>query len=488
MENGKENKNLQNENNVDVYENDEMYMLGDVKECYEEENESEKESKNSNGNNKLLINQEIHELDSNNNNNFKINIDKNNNNNKNEITQNENEYKNKFNFNKNATKFSFNQSNIEEEQEEEENSENLPLISLKYLSKCQCCQNVFNGNINIPYLFQCGHFFCKQCIEDNFKDEEGIKCPNDGLIAYSFDELKILNNLINDNKYIESSNRKFDLFCQIHKGEKLTHFIENTKEMICVYCAFDRCKKNPNCEIKEIKDKIISINNNIDNIIHDSQSLIDSIQHGLYNVKNNKESEERKIELFFEKVFNNLSNKKNEIINQIDSFYNENIRRLNQELNFFSNIIEECDNLKNDIENCQINFLEILDYYNKIQFELKDLKTIKIKLQETKFIYQQENQILNIINKICDIQIIPRLFELNGIKEINKFNGMEKINKNNNEINQLDDFKNSFINLNINDSLLNGKDKLLNSYNFNNTKYTFIKSKNNSRMSKKIEK
>ena len=154
MENGKENKNLQNENNVDVYENDEMYMLGDVKECYEEENESEKESNNSNGNNKKLINQEIHELDSNNNpNTYSNNI----NNNNNEITPNDNEYKTKFNFNKNPTKFSFNQSNNEEENEEDENSENLPLISLKYLSKCQCCQNVFNGNINIPYLFQCGH-------------------------------------------------------------------------------------------------------------------------------------------------------------------------------------------------------------------------------------------------------------------------------------------------------------------------------------------
>ena len=485
MENGKENKNLQNENNVDVYENDEMYMLGDVKECYEEENESEKESNNSNGNNKKLINQEIHELDSNNNpNTYSNNI----NNNNNEITPNDNEYKTKFNFNKNPTKFSFNQSNNEEENEEDENSENLPLISLKYLSKCQCCQNVFNGNINIPYLFQCGHFFCKKCIEENFTDEEGIKCPNDGLIAYSLDELKILNNLINDNKYIESSNRKFDLFCQIHKGEKLTHFIENTKEMICVYCAFDKCKKNPNCEIKEIKDKVISINNNIDNIINDNQNLIEIIQQGLNNIKNNKESEERKIEFFFEKVFTILSNKKIEMINQIDTFYNENIRKLNQEINFFSNIIDECDNLKNEIENVQINFLEILDYYNKIKYELKDLKTIKIQLQETKFIYQQENKILNKINKICDIQILPRIFELNGINDINKFNAEDKINKTINEITQLDDFNNSFNTLNINYSLLNGKDKLFSSYSFNNTKYSFNKTKTNSKIAKKYEK
>ena len=306
--------------------------------------------------------------------------------------------------------------------------------------------------------------------------------------AYSLDELKILNNLINDNKYIESSNRKFDLFCQIHKGEKLTHFIENTKEMICVYCAFDKCKKNPNCEIKEIKDKVISINNNIDYIINDNQNLIEIIQQGLNNIKNNKESEERKIEFFFEKVFTILSNKKIEMINQIDTFYNENIRKLNQEINFFSNIIDECDNLKNEIENVQINFLEILDYYNKIKYELKDLKTIKIQLQETKFIYQQENKILNKINKICDIQILPRIFELNGINDINKFNAEDKINKTINEISQLDDFNNSFNTLNINYSLLNGKDKLFSSYSFNNTKYSFNKTKTNSKIAKKYEK
>ena len=258
--------------------------------------------------------------------------------------------------------------------------------------------------------------------------------------------------------------------------------------MICVYCAFDRCKKNPNCEIKEIKDKVISINNNIDNIINDNQNLIEIIQQGLNNIKNNKESEERKIEFFFEKVFTILSNKKIEMINQIDTFYNENIRKLNQEINFFSNIIDECDNLKNEIENVQINFLEILDYYNKIKYELKDLKTIKIQLQETKFIYQQENKILNKINKICDIQILPRIFELNGINDINKFNAEDKINKTINEISQLDDFNNSFNTLNINYSLLNGKDKLFNSYSFNNTKYSFNKTKTNSKIAKKYEK
>lgn len=39
MDNGKGIKNLENDDDINVY-NDEMYMLGDVKECEEEENES----------------------------------------------------------------------------------------------------------------------------------------------------------------------------------------------------------------------------------------------------------------------------------------------------------------------------------------------------------------------------------------------------------------------------------------------------------------
>ena len=472
MENGKGIKNLENDDDINVY-NDEMYMLGDVKECEEEENESENDNnKCSNGINTL------------NNNNMKIE----------KITlpkENNNEEKEKKNFsltklnynNQNPNKFSFNQSNNnEEEEEEEENS--IPLISLKFLSKCQCCQNIFNDRINIPYLFKCGHFFCKKCIEENFTDEEGIKCPNDGLVAYSLKELKILNNLINDNKYIESSNRN-EIFCHIHKEQKLTHFIEKTKEIICVYCAFEKCKKNPNCEIKEIKDIYYTIHNNIDNIINDYQNYSDFIQQSLNIIKNNKENEERKIEIFFDKIISNLTEKKIEIFNQVEFLYNENIRKFNQELNLFSNLFEECENLKNEIENSKNNFLDILDNYNKIKSEIKDYYKIKIHLNESKFIFEQDNKILNIINTLFDLKIIPKFFSFNGIKEINEENKKSTINnKNNNDVFELEEYNNS---INSNSNIQNeNKNNLFNSFNIKINKFSFSKPiKNNSRLYKK---
>ena len=79
--------------------------------------------------------------------------------------------------------------------------------------------------------------------DEQFTDDEGIKCPNDGIVALSLSELKLLNNLITD-KNVEALTSRGNT-CEVHKGQKLTHYIEDTKELICVYCAFARFKKNP---------------------------------------------------------------------------------------------------------------------------------------------------------------------------------------------------------------------------------------------------
>ena len=186
----------------------------------------------------------------------------------------------------------------EEENEEEEETENIPLITLKYISICQCCKNSFNSYENVPFLFKCGHFFCKKCIEENFTDEEGIKCPNDGLIAFSINELKLLSNLINDNNNNDNNNFNNENLCEIHK-EKFSHFVEDSNEIVCVYCAFERFKKNQNVKIKEIKEKCNEIIKNVDNIIEDNQKNVENIQIYLKNIKKNKETEEKKNKKIF---------------------------------------------------------------------------------------------------------------------------------------------------------------------------------------------
>ena len=136
-----------------------------------------------------------------------------------------------------------------------------PFISLSSLSKCQNCNIEFNGEENLPILFKCNHFFCKKCIETFFYEKDiGIKCPIHGLIAKSLDELIILNKLIEDdllqsnynedeknqnydintNENKESENYNNNNFCNIHQSQKLTHYVEDTRELICAYCAFNK--------------------------------------------------------------------------------------------------------------------------------------------------------------------------------------------------------------------------------------------------------
>jgi hypothetical protein len=102
-----------------------------------------------------------------------------------------------------------NEQKSENEEESQETEEELPLITLNFISICQCCKNSFDNNIYKPYLLKCGHFFCIKCIKDYFSDQNGIKCPSDGLIAKSIDELTFLNNLIPKEKRNDKIKKDF---------------------------------------------------------------------------------------------------------------------------------------------------------------------------------------------------------------------------------------------------------------------------------------
>ena len=454
------NKDLLNDSNeedqnIKVYENDDAYMFGDDNSNdneitpNEEINENElHKSQNSNSEKDTELNiknQKNIEDDTIRNQQNKNNIEETNKQiKKNNITPNNN-INNNLNEDNYENEENENEDNENsQEQNEEGESDGIPLITLNYISICQCCKNPFNSTINIPYLFKCGHFFCKKCIEEQFTDEEGIKCPNDGLVAYSIKELKLLNNLITD-KYVESNTQREGFLnngnlCEIHKGQKLTHYIEDTKELICVYCAFSRFKKNPKSEIKEIKEKFVDINNDVDIVIEDNQHNVEMIQGALKNIKKNKETEEKRVNNFFDQIMNFLKNKKYEIMSQIDSLFTENARKLSQKLEIFSGKIEQSENLKNAIEeynqNSNITFLEILDNYNKLAKDPNDTNKLNIQLQEYRFNHDDESKMLKYINNFGDLKVVPKLFSFNGGKENEiQFTNFTSSNNNNNKIN-----------------------------------------------------
>ena len=339
---------------------------------------------------------------------------------------------------------------MEEENEGEgegEEEENIPLVTLKFISICQYCKNAFNSTIHLPYLLKCGHFFCLKCIKEHFTDDEGIKCPNDGLVALSIKELKILNNLITDKNVptqrdkkendiendenvngIDNNNIKLNEnnYCKIHKGQKLTHIITETKQLVCVYCAFDLVRKNPKCEVKEIKEKFDEFVSEAEKVININQNNIKIIQDSLKDIKKNKEIEEKSINMYFDNIFKYLSNKKNEYLSQIDNIFTDNAKKLSQKLEIFSQQIEQGESLKGLIDNYEQNnnFDEILETYFKLQSIKSSDQDNQINLQEYKFSHDDETKIMKYINNFGDIKTINKYIPFqNGKKDIFNLRG-----------------------------------------------------------------
>ena len=368
--------------------------------------------------------------------------------------------------------------------ENESNESEVPLITLNFLSICQCCKNQFNSQNNIPYLFKCGHFFCKQCIEEQFTDEEGIKCPNDGLVGKYLSELKILNNFITDKPPTQRT-KSSKKYCEYHKGQNLTHYIEDTKELICVYCAFERYKSNPNVEIKEINEKCKSMENIVEGIIDDNQNNVEIIQNSLLDIKKNKENEEKKINEVFNGLFEILKIKRDELLTQIEKIFTDNAKKLSEKLEIFSNKLEKGEKIKSQIllfENNQeeINFSQIMGIYDTFIKEINDKN--KITLQKYKFIYNDEIALRGILNNFGSLELKEK--NCNFLGNISPINIKEDIIDNINNNNIL--YKQPFIKVNKEINNINNMQNIQNNNKNNSYKidtfYHFINNKEKSIM------
>ena len=293
------------------------------------------------------------------------------------------------------------------------------LITLNYISTCQHCKCKFNNTQRIPYLFKCGHFFCKQCIETTFTCVDGITCPTDSVIAHSLTELKLLNDLI-----ITTPDNNNDMNrCSIHKEEQLTHYMENTCEVLCVYCAFTKAKKHPHIIIKEIKDKHNEMLNELNHIIQNEQHFVKVIQEGLNEIKMKKENEEQKVNTFYEQMIRYYKNKQKEELMKINLLFIENERTLNGLLEEVSKRIEKCEMLKNVITNnnnmstyndhyTQHSLIDIIEQFNILikTHMSKYNNTNNIHINNYHFIHEDETTITKLINTFTNIKNSTSLF------------------------------------------------------------------------------
>ena len=344
--------------------------------------------------------------------------------------------------------------------------EELPLITLNFISVCQICKTSFDNNTYLPYLLKCGHFFCIKCINEYFSDKTGIKCPNDGLIAKSINELTLLSNLIPKNNQNINNSNNLDLtninnnseiidnnlqnkslniinnlnYCPIHKDQKLSHVICDSNEIICVYCAFECFKKNPKCEIKELYSQLNDFTTNINEIITNNQNEVLNLNDSLKQLKNNKENEEKAINTFFECLFDYLNEKKNDYLEQINTLFSNNTKKLGDKLEEVTENIDNSEKLKKIIENFlkngglnDINFKqnydEILSKY--LMLEQKNKKNNqKLEFDEYKFIHIEEDKLVKNCQGLGEIKILNKKMQFNIDNELN----FKKNDNNNNEL------------------------------------------------------
>ena len=422
-----------------------------------------------------------------------------NNNNEEEIEE-ENE---EINFDKGSTnKVERDNENINDSNNGNNDDEELPLITLNFISVCQCCKTSFDNSTNLPYLLKCGHFFCIKCINEYFTDKNGIKCPSDGLIAKSINELTLLNNLIpktnvnisntyynlisadlnntnidnNTNNTNITNNQIFQNnsnltnssnYCSIHKGQKLSHVICDNNEIICVYCAFECFKKNPKSEIKELSSQLKDFISNLNEMNNINQNEVLNLHDSLKKIKNNKENEGKAINTFFDCIFEFLNEKKNEYLEQINNLFTINAKKLGDKLEEVTANISGTEKLKKNIEiflenggiediNFKDNYNEILNKYLMLKQKTKTSKQ-KINLDEYQFVHIEEDKFVKNFLSLGEIKILNRKTSLSlnyNLSYNNKDNNINKLlsEENNNSTLEVNDkekdkkfYKNKFI-------------------------------------------
>jgi len=320
--------------------------------------------------------------------------------------------------------------------EENEHDEEMTLITLNAIAICQCCRSNFNNEENVPYLFKCGHFFCINCINNYFKDESGIICPLDGLIAKSINELKLLKNLIPNNKAENISHNdgnsnilneenslmisdikkndlsKFDKdsnnkYCLKHDKQKLTHINCETNKLLCIYCAFELLKQKPKTEIKEIKEKAEEYKTSVSSILDSVKSNLEEMKLCLKKFKKLKKEEENKINSFYTNLIEFLKNKQNMQTENLKKLYENNMKEIQNNIECFKEIIEKgnyCEKLLNKLNKDEYIIFDIIDNYNSFYNLFKSKNNVD-KYEYAIFKRNNEKEVINYLNNISEMEL-----------------------------------------------------------------------------------
>lgn len=310
--------------------------------------------------------------------------------------------------------------NLGSENQNEDKSNVGSLMKLQYISVCQACKENFNSSVNVPYLLKCGHFFCRNCIIYGLTDEEGrINCPDDGIVANKLSELKLLSNLIFDEQQ-ENADEKLNDYCTKHPNQRLNHYIENTMEVVCVNCAFSRFKSDPRLDIKEIGDKCAEINEDLNKILEENQKNVETLRSTLELIKENKTTEESKVNNFYDSLIKFLDQKREDHIDQISNIFNSNADKLSERLDVFSQKMEESEEFKQIINQIAISpesgaqIADIINHFNQFIKDNDESIIQDLALSEYKFVNENESKVTKYLSGLSELKQKQKLIKFDG--------------------------------------------------------------------------
>ena len=143
-----------------------------------------------------------------------------------------------------------------------------------------------------------------------------------------------------------------------------------------------------------------------------------NLHNALKKIKNNKETEEKSINSFFECLMEYIKEKKNEFIERVNELFNNNTKKLGDKLEEVTENIEKSEKIKNLIEsfyekeeknenNIKENYNEILSKYLIFKQNMNKNKQNMI-LDEYKFEHIDEEQMAQNFQNLGDIILLNK--------------------------------------------------------------------------------
>ena len=188
-------------------------------------------------------------------------------------------------------------------------------------------------------------------------------------------------------------------FCHIHKNQPLTHYVEETREIICVYCALNKIQKNKRLTIKEIREKCKEFVKDLDLMLNKSQTYEEKIQNICNEVESDYENESMKIGALYDQLITYLDNTKNNFLKNVESLYETNINNLKAKMTFLNEKEEQIEFLKKElIENSDNvsseKMSELMGKYNDFIRDSNEINKLEIVINQYNFSHDDENKVI----------------------------------------------------------------------------------------------